>query len=151
MARLTIRRKAFAYITHESRLLVFTHPNCPDAGIQVPAGTVEPGESTADAARREAMEETGLTALRLNRWIGRHVFDAHPYGQHEFHDRWFYHLTCEEAPPDRWRHGESSASNGSHDVIPFDFFWIDLFGAIPALIAGHDRFIAELKQKMAHD
>jgi hypothetical protein len=76
------------------------------------------------------------------------VFDAHPYGRDEFHDRWFYHLICDEPLPERWRHGESSAANGSHDVIPFEFFWVDLFGNMPTLIAGHDRFIAELKRSL---
>ena len=37
----------------------------PYAGNQIPAGTVEEGESFADAAIREAGEETGLDALRI--------------------------------------------------------------------------------------
>lgn len=39
-----IRHRAYAYITNGSRLLLFTHPEAPEAGIQVPAGTIEPGE-----------------------------------------------------------------------------------------------------------
>lgn len=38
-------------------LLLFQHPF---AGIQLPAGTIEPGEAPATAAFREATEETGL-------------------------------------------------------------------------------------------
>ena len=113
--------------------------------MQVPAGTVEQGESTADAALREAREETGLTSLRIHRWIGRDLFDAHPYGRDEFHDRWFYHLVCDGTPPDTWIHGESPSSNGIRDVIPFEFFWVDISGDMPRLIADHDRFIMELK------
>lgn len=41
-------------------LLLIEHPY---AGIQLPAGTVEAGESPRAAARREAAEETGLTAF----------------------------------------------------------------------------------------
>jgi 8-oxo-dGTP pyrophosphatase MutT (NUDIX family) len=37
--------KVFAYITHQNRLLVFSHPDFSAAGIQVPAGTVESGET----------------------------------------------------------------------------------------------------------
>ena len=39
------------------RLLVFDHPL---AGTQLPAGTVEPGESASDAVVREVFEETGV-------------------------------------------------------------------------------------------
>jgi 8-oxo-dGTP pyrophosphatase MutT (NUDIX family) len=41
-------------------LLTFLHPL---AGRQVPAGSVEQGESPAEAARREVTEETGLDTL----------------------------------------------------------------------------------------
>lgn len=37
-------------------LLVFKHPT---AGLQLPAGTIEPGESPIAAAKREVWEETG--------------------------------------------------------------------------------------------
>ena len=34
------KQKAFAYITHGNRLLVFRHVHHPEAGVQVPVGTV---------------------------------------------------------------------------------------------------------------
>jgi 8-oxo-dGTP pyrophosphatase MutT (NUDIX family) len=148
MTTITIRRKAFASITSGTRLLLFAHPLHPDAGIQVPAGTMAPGEVPAAAVLREASEETGLTTLRLARWIGRDLFDAHPYGRDEFHDRWFYHLVCDGSPPDTWRYWETDPSDGPSDPIPFDFFWADLAGELPALIAGHDRFIPELRAQL---
>ncbi len=40
------------------RLLVFDHPG--DRGMQLPKGTVEPGESPEDAVRRELLEESGI-------------------------------------------------------------------------------------------
>jgi len=43
-----------------NEVLVFRHPL---AGLQLPAGTVEPDEAVVDAALREAREETGLTHL----------------------------------------------------------------------------------------
>ena len=45
----TIKHKAFAYITCHHSLLVFSHPYEPEAGIQVPAGTVEVGEGPEEA------------------------------------------------------------------------------------------------------
>ncbi len=40
------------------RLLVFQHPA--GGGMQVPKGTIEPGESPEDAVRRELLEESGI-------------------------------------------------------------------------------------------
>jgi 8-oxo-dGTP diphosphatase len=148
MDAFTISRKAFAYITSGTRLLLFTHPEHPQAGIQVPAGTMKPGEDPAEAVLREASEETGLTTLRVERWIGRHLVDARPYGRDEFHDRWYFHLTCAGSPPATWRHGEGDPSDGGSAWIPFDFFWADLAADLPPLIADHDRFIPELREKL---
>jgi 8-oxo-dGTP diphosphatase len=137
-------RKAFAYVTSGNRLLLFTHPLSPQAGIQVPAGTMEPGERPADAALREAIEETGLTSLRVERFIGRQIFDARIVGREEYNDRWFFHIVCEGDVPERWTHGEFSASDGTVGPIPFDFFWVDLASGVPPLIVEHDQFIPEL-------
>ena len=64
--------KVAAFVTRDSEsgetnspeLLVFRHGN-PLAGIQVPAGTVEIGESPQDAVLREVAEEAGLVDLLL--------------------------------------------------------------------------------------
>jgi 8-oxo-dGTP pyrophosphatase MutT (NUDIX family) len=48
-------------------LLLFEHPS---AGIQVPAGTVEVGEDPQAAAFREGKEESGLSDLKLEAYLG---------------------------------------------------------------------------------
>ena len=53
-------QKVIAYITNGRRLLVFRDTDFPEAGIQVPAGTVDAGEAPQTAVMREAQEETGL-------------------------------------------------------------------------------------------
>jgi len=51
--------KACACLVDErDRLLVFFHPG--DAGMQLPKGTIEPGEAPEDAVRRELLEESGI-------------------------------------------------------------------------------------------
>lgn len=64
-------QKVSCFITRQrnntTELLLFEHPN---AGIQIPAGTVEIGESFSDAALREAWEETGISNLQIKEHIG---------------------------------------------------------------------------------
>lgn len=48
-------------------LLLFEHPY---AGIQIPAGTVDPGETPLQASLREATEETGLVFEDVRRYLG---------------------------------------------------------------------------------
>jgi 8-oxo-dGTP pyrophosphatase MutT (NUDIX family) len=71
--------KVTAFVTrglgNAAELLVFRHAR---SGVQVPAGTVDVGETPTDAAVREVAEETGLTAVRLVRALGRQVDDLAP-------------------------------------------------------------------------
>jgi 8-oxo-dGTP pyrophosphatase MutT (NUDIX family) len=54
--------KACACLVDASgRLLVFRHPG--DGNMQLPKGTIEPGESPEIAARRELLEESGIDHL----------------------------------------------------------------------------------------
>ncbi len=65
-----ILEKVTVFITRStprgSDLLLFRHPY---AGIQIPAGSVENGETPEQAARREAQEETGLDSLKLHNFL----------------------------------------------------------------------------------
>ncbi len=133
--------KAFAYITHRERLLVFRHPDAPEAGIQVPAGTIKPGETPEEAVLREVMEETGLVELSLVGKLGISDFDMSPFGKPEVQRRHFFHLRLEEAPPETWRHEERDPSEGGDASIVFEFFWAPLPDGLPQLIAGHGALL----------
>jgi 8-oxo-dGTP pyrophosphatase MutT (NUDIX family) len=138
-----ITRKAFAYITYRQKLLVFSHPYAPEAGIQVPAGTIEEGEAPEQAVLREAFEETGLTGLVLDGFLGEQKRDLADFGREEIHHRFFYHLRCREQPPTRWRHRELFPSDGSAPPV-FEFFWAALPDGVPALIADHGLMLPRL-------
>ena len=140
-----VRHRAYAYITNGRRLLLFSHPDSPEAGIQVPGGTVEPGEAPRDAVMREAREETGLAELAYEKFLAHDTRDMRDYGMDELQHRWFFHLSVAGRPRDTWRHGEVG-EDGSVE-IPFDFFWADL-RALPEL-ADHGDKIGLLIEAMS--
>ncbi|MFC4337279.1 NUDIX domain-containing protein [Salininema proteolyticum] len=72
---LPFRQRAAAYVLRRSssgglQVLVFAHKDAPEAGIQVPGGGVEAGETVEEAALREAFEETGIAGLRFGGALG---------------------------------------------------------------------------------
>lgn len=144
-----LKRKAFAYITHGNQLLVFSHPYAPDAGIQVPAGTVAPDERPEEAVIREAFEETGLTDLTLVSMLGEQVRDMADFGRDEIHHRYFYHVSCGDTPPHTWRHAEPDPPEGSKEPIIFEFFWAHLPHEVPPLTADHGVMLPRLIETLA--
>ncbi len=140
-----VKHKAFAYITWQHNLLVFRHPYAPEAGTQVPAGTIEEHERAEDAVLREAVEETGLANLTLDCFLGEHVRDMADFGLDEIHHRHVYHLRCLEHPPATWRHEERYPSNDPAKIpIVFEFFWVQLPHGVPPLIADHRIMLPQL-------
>ncbi|GGP70061.1 hypothetical protein GCM10010231_46200 [Streptomyces sindenensis] len=72
-----LRVAAYVIRRHPSpALLVFDHVDFPEAGTQVPAGGVAPGEDPERAVLREVAEETGLRGARVVRRI---AVDGRPH------------------------------------------------------------------------
>ena len=140
--------KVFAYITNRNRLLVFRHTDFPEAGIQVPAGTVLPNEDLEVAVLREAEEETGLADLTIKTYLGEHIRNMEDVGKKEIHHRHFYHLFCGGDPPEEWQHDETSPSDGGSSPIRFEFFWAEMPDQIPELIADHGFMLSRLEELM---
>lgn len=139
-----MKRKVYAYIIHNGRLLVFRHVDFPEAGVQVPGGTVEPGEDTAAAVLREAYEETGLDGLALVTKLGEDTFHLGRYGRDETLHRTFFQLHSTQPPPKQWRHAERHASEGGSVPIWFDFYWADLPLNEPGFVAELAAFLHKL-------
>ena len=140
--------KAFAYITYQHKLLIFRHVDDPESGLQVPAGTIKPGERPELGALREAQEETGLEGLALIGYLGEQVRDMSDYDKDEIHHRHFYHLHCTNHPPAIWRHEEPDASEMQGDNPLFEFFWVALPDSVPPLIADHGAMLAVLIERL---
>ncbi|HMM43463.1 MAG TPA: NUDIX domain-containing protein [Thermomicrobiales bacterium] len=148
---LPVRRTVKAYITHRQRLLVFRQPDFPDAGIQAPGGAVRPDEPLDDAALREAFEETGLADLRLVAFLGDTRYDGTPRGKPEIDHRHYYHLRADGDVPERWQHWETDPSDGPHDRILFELFWVSLPHDVPPLIAGMDEMLPALVERLRRE
>jgi 8-oxo-dGTP pyrophosphatase MutT (NUDIX family) len=121
-----VTRKVLAYITRarggETQLLVFGHVDFPDAGMQVPKGTVEPGESLESAARRELREETGLAMLDGLEYIGQITQTA--FGAAE---EWnFFSLRADGiiANYETWTHRVQG--RGEDEGMLFGYYWVPL-------------------------
>jgi 8-oxo-dGTP diphosphatase len=141
--------KVVAYITNQGRLLVFRHTQYPEAGIQVPGGTVEAGEALEEAVLREAHEETGLNGLKVLAYLGAQDHDLSPYGHDEIQQRHFFHLTLDGDAPETWLHCEMTPSDGSPAPIEFEFFWTRLPDEVPALSGEQGALLHRLPQMHA--
>ncbi|WP_433466654.1 NUDIX hydrolase [Spirillospora sp. CA-128828] len=83
-------------------LLVFDHVGMPEAGTQVPAGGVRPGEEPEQAVLREVAEETGLrTASVIRRIITEDK--PHPHTRRPRRTM-FFQLQAPATTPDAWEH-----------------------------------------------
>lgn len=121
-----LKVKVYAYVTREregrTQALVFRHrvPDAPEAGIQVPGGSAQPGERPADALLRELREEAGIAPDRLT-YIGALAVDHHMIAGVTV-ERHFYHVKVDDAP-DEWDH---IVTGGGEDAgMVFSFFWIE--------------------------
>ena len=94
--------KVLCYIVRDGQLLVFRHADydLEHVGIQVPAGSIRPGESPGDAALREAREETGLSQFSVARKLGETIYDITPY-RYEIQHRHVFHLHVHEPTEQR--------------------------------------------------
>lgn len=139
-----LRHKVMICITREAEfgpeVLLLYHPDHPEAGIQIPAGTVEPGEDLIAAALREAHEETGLAGLQVVGILGTREVDMRPWGKNEIHQRTFFHLRCTEPTPRSWEHWERFAFDAPGEPIRFELVWTSM-QKLPPLIGGHDAFL----------
>ena len=91
-----MRQRVFTYITRADQLLILEYVDGRYLQPQIPGGTVNKDELPAQAALREAQEETGLTALKLVQLLGSFERDLTDIGRDESIVAWFFHLQTDE-------------------------------------------------------
>lgn len=135
--------KVLAYVTRGDRLLVFRQPRHPEAGLQVPAGTIEAGEAPRAAVLRELHEETGLGGFAAPRFLGTRLVDMRPFGRDELQRRHYFHVPLGGAAPERWRHLETCG--GTAPAVEFELFWVAFRDRSPVLVARQADLLDRLR------
>lgn len=134
--------KVVCYVVREGHLLVFVHRGYPleQAGVQVPAGTLEAGEDPWVGALREATEESGLAGLRVVARLGEDDYDIWPVRDEVLH-RQFFLLEVEGAIDlaARWEHADPDPTGGG-PAPRWECFWMPLTWA-HGLSGGQGRFV----------
>ncbi|QUW23628.1 NUDIX hydrolase [Sporosarcina sp. Marseille-Q4063] len=136
------RRKVLAYITRgeepDWEILVFQQKDNPEAGIQVPGGTIESDELIIDALYREIEEETGITRENLElkgKVIKNKYFPEH---KNKIYERTIFHLSYIGDNDEKWEYivkgdGKDEGMTFCHRFVPVD--------QIPELAGNQDEAI----------
>jgi 8-oxo-dGTP pyrophosphatase MutT (NUDIX family) len=137
-------RKVVAYVVRDGRsLLVFTQPLSPEAGVQVPSGTIGDDETSERAVLREVAEETGITNVAEVRYLGSAEYNMAEYGRDELQERHFFALRPSAELEERWTGVEEH--DGLASPEPFELFWIPLSEAGNVLEAGEGELLHKLQ------
>lgn len=147
---LTIGKACACLVDAHGRLLVFDHPG--DGGLQLPKGTIEPGETPEAAVRRELWEESGLVFEGPLQSLGTLHRDcaageesnrhAHPQLWHLFLMRW------EGAPlPEHFTH--TAHGSPEEDGLVFAFRWLAQGDALDGFALPYRQAIAIVRDAVA--
>jgi len=133
---LLTRLRVVAYVTRGRELLVFDHLDLPEAGTQVPAGRLDPGETLEEGLARELDEEVGIRArvLRELGHVTRRAGDGKVYESH------YFQLETDD-PRDAWEH--VVRGNGDDAGLVFQCRFVPLEPA-PELAGRQAEFLDRL-------
>lgn len=136
--------KVLIYATWRQHLLVFDEPDFPDVELQVPGGTMEPGESPEDAALREFVEETGLPPPTALLPLATHDYRFTKDGRQICHRRHYFHAQLSGEQRETWLHAEMTPDGGG-PPIRFRFFWLGVDEALRRLGYGMEDSLGLLR------
>ncbi|MDM0036282.1 NUDIX domain-containing protein [Variovorax sp. J22P271] len=133
----------------QGRLLVFHHPE--DRGMQLPKGTVEPGEAPEDAVRRELLEESGIDHAGPLEPLGTIDRDceAGVEGNKRRHPQ-LWHLflmRSEQALPESFDH--VAMGSPEEDGLVFSFSWLAPDAPLENFAAPYVRVIEKVRAALA--
>ncbi|MDM0016264.1 NUDIX domain-containing protein [Variovorax sp. J22R187] len=133
----------------QGRLLVFHHPE--DMGMQLPKGTVEPGEPPEDAVRRELLEESGIDyqgPLQPLGTIDRYCEAGVEGNKHRHPQLWhLFLMRTEEALPETFDH--VAMGSPEEDGLVFSFSWLAPDAPVEGFAAPYVRVIAKVREALS--
>jgi 8-oxo-dGTP pyrophosphatase MutT (NUDIX family) len=136
-------------VDDRDRLLVFFHPG--DAGMQLPKGTVEPGETPEDAVRRELLEESGIVyegELVPLGTLDRECEAGSEGNRKKTSQLWHLFLMRAPAPlPEHFEH-TASGSPEEHGLV-FRFSWLAPDAPLDRFTAPYVRVIDKVRAALA--
>ncbi|WP_128377382.1 NUDIX hydrolase [Streptomyces cavernae] len=141
------RVRTAAYVTRNvpggRELLVFDHRDHPEAGTQVPAGGVDPGELLTDAVLREITEETGVAAVTLGPALAVQQ-RPHPHTAQPRVTVFFHAQTTEIR--DTWTHTVAGQEGDQDHGLVFRCYFIPVEQAAGLLADNQGEFIPLVEQ-----
>lgn len=134
--------KVLVYVVADGHLLVNWHCHHPEAGIQVPGGTIEAGETAGEAAVRELFEESGMVVAGPAKLL--HQVDFLPtWDTSRVHDR---HFVMVQHPSGSLTPFMHQVSSGTLDKgILLAYFWVPIAVASEILGSGHGAALSKLQ------
>ena len=141
-----VTEKVLAYVVRQAasdwQLLVFEHAGDVEAGVQVPAGTVELGETLETALWRELFEESGLRPPQVE-LLGKLAEAPQPERNAVPH---IYLFRASQNLPPAWR--QIVAGSGQDQGLLFEYRWVDL-SSQPRLAGNQGRWLALIDQSLS--
>ncbi|MFJ8119874.1 NUDIX hydrolase [Bacillus mycoides] len=124
--KMLYKKKVHAYVTREKegiiQLLVFKHRDIPEAGVRVPGGIADEGETLEAALLRKVQEESGLRHLYIERFLADYIIYVKE--KKEYQKCHFFHISLLTDVKDTWEHIVSAGEEDQGSV--FHYEWIDV-------------------------
>jgi 8-oxo-dGTP pyrophosphatase MutT (NUDIX family) len=142
-----VRERVVAYVTRQGPtgldLLTIEHGDI-EAGVQVPAGRLDPGESPEQGLVREVQEETGITGISVVRRLAdmdefERLYGPGPHRSQAFHAE----VTTEG--PDEWEH--RVRGSGADAGVVYRCRWVRL-DECPPLWGNADPLVEKLMRSI---
>jgi 8-oxo-dGTP diphosphatase len=139
-----MKKKVLIYIArnknNQTELLVFQHRDFPEAGIQVPGGTVKVNERPDDAAIRETKEESGVS-IDSPKLAG--VFNWFRRDKGEFQERHIFHVHLSNSA-DSWTHKVAGNNEDEDRDLIFNFYWVPITDGVNILAGQQGLYLPKL-------